>query len=418
MKHFHYQNNELFIEQVSAQQLAADYGTPCYVYSRAALESNFNNFRSAFRNQKHMICYSVKANSNIAVLNLLARLGSGFDIVSVGELERVLKAGGDPGKVVFSGVGKLPHEIEHALTVGIHCFNVESEAELLLINGIAGAKGMRGPVSLRVNPDVDPRTHAYIATGLRENKFGISGERILNTYREAENLEHVEITGVDCHIGSQLTDLEPFQEALETCLEIVDELITDGVSIQHIDLGGGLGVRYQDETPPAIEDYAAVINQMIGHRKLELIFEPGRYITANAGMLLTRINLLKDNEAKHFAVVDAAMNDLLRPSLYNAWQNVIPAIQSSAVPGVYDIVGPVCETGDFLAKERTLAIQSGDLLAIESCGAYGFVMSSNYNSRNRAPEIIVDGQDTHLVRQRETIDMQLALESLLPDQAR
>lgn len=414
MNHFHFQNNELFIEQVPAQQLAADYGTPCYVYSRAALESGFNNFRSAFRNQKHIICYSVKANSNIAVLNLLARLGSGFDVVSVGELERVLRAGGDPGKVVFSGVGKLAHEIERALEVRIRCFNVESEAELLLVNNIAATKGVRAPVSLRVNPDVDPQTHAYIATGLRENKFGISGERILKTYKEAEDLAHVEITGVDFHIGSQLTDLAPFQEALQTCLEIVDKLIADGVSIQHIDMGGGVGVRYKDETPPPIEEYAAVINQMIGHRDLELIFEPGRYIAANAGILLTRVSYLKDNELKHFAVVDAAMNDLLRPSLYGAWHNVIPTTQSNAAPGVYDIVGPVCESGDFLAKERTLAIQSGDLLAIESCGAYGFVMSSNYNSRNRAPEIIVDGQDTHLVRQRETIDMQLALESLLP----
>lgn len=415
MSHFHFQNNELFVEQVSAQQLAADHGTPCYVYSRAALETNYINFQSAFDNQKHLICYSVKSNSNIAVLNLLARLGSGFDIVSVGELERVLRAGGDPGKIVFSGVGKLPHEIQQALEVGIRCFNVESEAELLSINSIAETKGMLAPISLRVNPDVDPQTHAYIATGLRESKFGISGERILETYRKAEDLAHVKIVGVDCHIGSQLTDLEPFQEALETCLEITDTLIADGVSIQHIDMGGGLGVRYRDETPPAIEEYAAAIKQIVGHRDLELIFEPGRYIAANAGILLTRISYLKDNELKHFAVVDAAMNDLLRPSLYNAWQNVIATAQSSQTPAVYDIVGPVCESGDFLAKERSLAIQSGDLLAIESCGAYGFVMSSNYNSRNRAPEIIVDGHDAHVVRQRETIDTQLALESLLPD---
>jgi diaminopimelate decarboxylase len=414
MSHFQFLNNELFIEQVPARQLAADYGTPCYVYSRAGLESNYNIFRSAFRNQKHTICYSVKANSNIAVLNLLARLGSGFDIVSVGELERVLRAGGDPGSVVFSGVGKLAHEIQRALEVGIRCFNVESEAELLLINSIAESKDMLAPVSLRVNPDVDPRTHAYIATGLRENKFGISGDRILKTYREAEDLAHIEIMGVDCHIGSQLTDLAPFQEALDTCLEIVDELIDDGVSVRHIDMGGGLGVRYKDESPPAVEEYAAIINQAIGHRDLELIFEPGRFITANAGLLLTRIIHLKDNELKHFAVVDAAMNDLLRPSLYNAWQNVTPVTQSDITPCVYDIVGPVCESGDYLAKDRSLAIQSGDLLAIESCGAYGFVMSSNYNSRNRAPEIIVDGHDSHLVRQRETIDMQLALESLLP----
>ncbi|MDK1023051.1 MAG: diaminopimelate decarboxylase [Gammaproteobacteria bacterium] len=415
MSHFHFQNNELFVEQVSARQLAADYGTPCYVYSRAALETNYNNFQSAFHNQQHMICYSVKANSNIAVLNLLARLGSGFDIVSGGELERVLRAGGDPGKIVFSGVGKLPDEIQRALEVGIRCFNVESEAELLLIHNIAAAKNMLAPVSLRVNPDVDPQTHAYIATGLRENKFGISGERILETYRVAEDLAHIEIVGVDCHIGSQLTDLGPFQEALKTCLEIVDTLAADGISIQHIDMGGGLGVRYREETPPTIEEYAAAIKQMIGHRNMELIFEPGRYIAANAGILLTRISYLKDNDLKHFAIVDAAMNDLLRPSLYNAWQNVIATVQSNQTPGVYDIVGPVCETSDFLAKERSLAIQSGDLLAIESCGAYGFVMSSNYNSRNRAPEIIVDGHDVYVVRQRETIDMQLALESLLPE---
>jgi diaminopimelate decarboxylase len=415
MSHFHFLNNELFIEQVSARQLAEDYGTPCYVYSRAGLESSYNSFDNAFRNQRHTICYSVKANSNIAVLNLLARLGSGFDIVSGGELERVLRAGGAPGDIVFSGVGKLADEIQRALDVGIRCFNVESEAELLLINNIAESNGVLAPVSLRVNPNVDPQTHPYIATGLRENKFGISGERILNTYKEAEQLANIEIIGVDCHIGSQLTDLGPFQEALETCLEIVEELTADGVSVRHVDMGGGLGVRYRDESPPNIEEYAAIINQLVGDRDLELILEPGRYIAANAGLLLTRISYLKDNELKHFAVVDAAMNDLMRPSLYNAWQNVTPVTRSNGTPRLYDVVGPVCETGDFLAKDRSLAIKSGDLLAIESCGAYGFVMSSNYNSRNRAPEIIVDGHETHLARQRETIDMQLALESLLPE---
>jgi diaminopimelate decarboxylase len=415
MNHFHFQNNELFVEQVAAQKLAAEYGTPCYVYSRAAFATNYNNFQRAFQDKKHVICYSVKANSNIAVLNLLARLGSGFDIVSVGELERVLRAGGDPAKVVFSGVGKLPHEILRALHAGIKCFNVESEAELLQIHSIAEAEGIVAPVSLRVNPDVDPKTHEYIATGLRENKFGISGKRIMHTYREAEQLPFLRVIGVDCHIGSQLTELEPFQEALQTCLEIVDDLTSEGIAIQHIDMGGGLGVRYNDETPPEIDEYAAIVKQLLGHRDLELIFEPGRYIAANAGILLTRISYLKDNEHKHFAVVDAAMNDLLRPSLYSAWQNVLPVKQVSGNATVYDVVGPICETGDFLAKERSMRIKSGELLAIESCGAYGFVMSSNYNSRNRAAEVIVDGEQSHLVRQRETIEPQLALESLLPD---
>ncbi len=418
MNYFHFQNGELYAEQVSVQQLAAEYGTPCYVYSRGALEANYTSFQHAFRNQKHMICYSVKANSNLAIINLLARMGSGFDIVSIGELERVLRAGGDPDTVVFSGVGKLPEEIQRALDVGIRCFNVESTAELLLIQEIAESNNVLAPVSLRVNPDVDPQTHAYIATGLRENKFGISGEQILETYRLAESLSHIEITGIDCHIGSQLTDLEPFQEALQTCLEIIDELVADGISIQHIDMGGGLGVRYKDESPPSIEEYASVIRQMIGDRELDLIFEPGRYIVADTGILLTRVRYIKDNDLKHFAVVDAAMNDLLRPSLYDAWQNVIAAVQSDEAAGLYDIVGPVCETGDFLAKQRSLAIGTGDLLAIESCGAYGFVMSSNYNSRNRAAEIIVDGHNTFQVRKRETIDLQLALETLLPDSPR
>jgi diaminopimelate decarboxylase len=415
MNDFHYQNNELYVEQVAVASIARDYGTPTYIYSRAAIESNYKQFDEAFSNRDHLICYSVKANSNIAVLDLLARLGAGFDIVSIGELERVLKAGGAADKTVFSGVGKLPGEIQKALEVGIRCFNVESLSELLVLNDIAQEMGVIAPVSLRVNPDVDPGTHEYIATGLRENKFGISSDHVLETYLRAAELAHINITGVDCHIGSQLVELGPFQEALQTCLELVDDLSTKGIHINHIDLGGGLGVRYKDEKPPHIEEYAAMVGQMLGSRNIEVIFEPGRSIVANAGILLTRVCYLKDNEQKHFAIVDAAMNDLLRPSLYNAWQSIIPVSKSEAEQRNYDIVGPVCETGDFLGKDRLMAIDEGDLLAVHSCGAYGFVMSSNYNSRNRAAEILVDGSRVYLIRKRETIEQQMQLESLLPD---
>ncbi len=414
MSHFRYQKGEYYVEQLPVAALAEKYGTPSYVYSRATLEENFKQFDQAFINRKHLICYSVKANSNLGVLNLLSRLGAGFDIVSVGELERVLRAGGDPGKTVFSGVGKLAPEIQRALEVGIRCFNVESASELQKINSIASQMGVVAPVSLRVNPDVDPRTHAYIATGLKENKFGIPAEMVMETYLQAAELPHIRIMGVDCHIGSQLTDLAPFQEALQTCLMLVDDLKQQGIPIDHIDLGGGLGVRYHEEQPPHIEEYAAMIGQMLGAREIEIIFEPGRSIVASAGILLTRVCYLKNNTDKNFAVVDAAMNDLVRPSLYNAWQNIIAASSSVEEPRIFDVVGPVCESGDFLGKNRKLAVSEGELLVIETCGAYGFVMSSNYNSRNRAPEILVDGDQSYEIRKRETIDQQLQLESVLP----
>jgi diaminopimelate decarboxylase len=414
MSHFHYQDDEFFVEQLPVAALADKYGTPSYIYSRASLEDNFRQFDQAFVNRKHLICYSVKANSNIAILNILARLGAGFDIVSVGELERVLKAGGDPRKIVFSGVGKLAPEIRRALETGIRCFNVESISELSLLNTIAGQVGVVAPVSLRVNPDVDARTHEYIATGLRENKFGIPAEMVMETYLRAASLPHIQVTGVDCHIGSQLIELEPFQEALQTCLMLVDDLKHQGIPIEHIDLGGGLGVRYKGEQPPHVEEYAAMVGQMLGTREMELIFEPGRSIVASAGILLTRVCYLKNNTDKHFAIVDAAMNDLVRPSLYNAWQNIIPVRKNPGEAQIYDVVGPVCESGDFLGKNRDLSISEGDLLVVETCGAYGFVMSSNYNSRNRVPEILVDGSESYEIRKRETIEQQMQLESLVP----
>lgn len=415
MSQFEYRDNSLHAEQVAVSAIAAAVGTPCYVYSRAALEAHWQAFDSAFGSHPHLICYAVKANSNLAVLNVLAKLGAGFDIVSQGELERVLRAGGDPAKVVFSGVGKLRGEMVRALEVGVHCFNVESEAELDILNEVAGELNKVAAVSLRVNPDVDAQTHPYISTGLKQNKFGIDIDRALAVYQHAAALPNLKITGIDCHIGSQLTTVTPFLDALDKVLERIDQLAAQGIHIEHLDIGGGLGVRYRDETPPTPQDYVGKLLEKLGDRKLKILMEPGRAIAANAGILVTQVQLLKSTEVKHFAVIDAAMNDLIRPSLYSAWQNIIAVTPNEkAEKQTYDIVGPVCETGDFLGKDRELAIAPGDLLAVCSAGAYGFVMSSNYNTRNRAAEIMVDGDHFHIVRRRETYDDQLGLESLVP----
>ena len=415
MDHFNYQNGELFAEQVPLQQIAERYGTPCYVYSRATLERHWHAFDNALGDQPHLICFAVKANSNLGLLNLLARLGSGFDIVSVGELERVLAAGGDADKVLFSGVGKREDEMRRALEVGIRCFNVESVPELERLNRVAADMGRQAPVSLRVNPDVDARTHPYISTGLKENKFGIDINAAAEVYRQAAQMSHIDIRGVDCHIGSQLTELSPFLDALDRVLMLVDRLVEDGIRIEHLDLGGGLGIRYTDENPPEPAAYAAALAQRLAGRELEILLEPGRAIAGNAGVLLTQVEFLKSTEQKQFAIVDAAMNDLLRPSLYQAHQEIVPLRQNSeGTPGCYDLVGPVCETGDFIGKGRELSLSPGDLLAVRSSGAYGFTMSSNYNSRPRVAEVIVDGDQAHLVRRRETIEELYRGESLLP----
>jgi diaminopimelate decarboxylase len=416
MDSFTYRNGQLHAESVPLAEIAERFGTPVYVYSRAALAQQFHAYDHAFGNVPHLICYAVKANSNLSVLNVLARLGAGFDIVSQGELERVLAAGGEPSRVVFSGVGKQIPEMQRALEVGVHCFNVESEAELYRLNEVALAMGRCAPVSLRVNPDVDAQTHPYISTGLRDNKFGIAFDQAVRVYQVADTLPGVRIVGIDCHIGSQLTDVAPFLDALERVLGLIDTLAESGIAIGHLDLGGGLGVRYRSETPPMPGDYIAKVLQRLGARGLKVIMEPGRSIVANAGILLTRVEFLKGHEGKHFAIVDAAMNDLLRPALYSAWMDIVSVCPRQDVPEqVYDVVGPVCETGDFLGKERSLAIMAGDLLAIRSAGAYGFSMSSNYNSRNRAVELLVDGEQVHLARRRETFAEQFALEQVLPD---
>jgi len=415
MDYFNYQQSLLFAEDVSIAELAERYGTPCYIYSRATLERHWHAFNDAFGDYPHKICYAVKANSNIAVLNLLSRLGSGFDIVSIGELERVLAAGGDPGKVVFSGVGKQAHEIQRALEVGIHCFNVESIPELARINAVAKTLGVLAPVSLRINPDVDPETHPYISTGLKENKFGIGFDQALEAYQQADAFDGLKVVGIDCHIGSQLTQLQPFLDALDRVLSLYEQLSKEGIQIKHLDIGGGLGVRYDDETPPEPAQYAMAVLEKIRPTGLELIMEPGRAIAANAGILVTQVEFLKEGEDRHFAIVDAAMNDLLRPSLYQAWQAIVPVERRPEHNStVYDVVGPVCETGDYLGKDRQLAIEPGDLLAVRSAGAYGFTMSSNYNSRNRPAEVMVDKNKHYLVKKRETITEQLAGESLLP----
>ena len=404
MDHFEYRDGALYAEHVPLADIAAQFGTPCYVYSRATLERHWRAFDRAFGEQPHLVCYAVKANSNLALLNLMARLGSGFDIVSVGELERVLAAGGDPGKIVFSGVGKREDELRRALEVGIRCFNVEVPGELDRLNRLAGELGRTAPVSLRVNPDVDARTHPYISTGLRENKFGIDIEEARACYRRAADLPHLAVVGIDCHIGSQLTETTPFIDALDRVLHLAGQLREDGIAIHHLDIGGGLGIRYRDEQPPEPDEYAAALSERLRGTDYEILMEPGRAIVGNAGILLTRVEYLKSNRIKHFAIVDAAMNDLIRPALYEAWQAILPVQPSDQHPTrCYDIVGPVCETGDFLGKDRELALAEGDLLAVRSAGAYGFSMASNYNSRPRPAEVMVDGDQARLVRKREDL---------------
>ncbi|MES1945494.1 diaminopimelate decarboxylase [Salinisphaera sp. PC39] len=403
MDHFRYRGPDLHAEDVPLADIAARFGTPCYVYSAATIRRHFQVFREALAPQPHLICYAVKANSNLGVLGLLADLGAGFDIVSVGELERVLAAGGDPGKVVFSGVGKRADEMARALEVGIRCFNVESERELAHLDAVAERLGRKAPVSLRVNPDVDAKTHPYIATGLKDNKFGIDIARAEAVYAEAHEYPNLEVVGVDCHIGSQLTSTSPFEDAVTRVLALVDRLAERGIRIRHLDVGGGLGIPYRDETPPAPADYARAIRTLVADRDLELVVEPGRVIVGNAGVLLTRVELLKPGPYKNFAIVDAAMNDLLRPALYDAWQAIVPVRDAGGETRVWDVVGPVCETGDFLGRDRDLALAEGDLLAVRSAGAYGFVMASNYNSRPRPPEVMVDGTAAHEVRARETL---------------
>jgi diaminopimelate decarboxylase len=420
MNPLNYRDARLHLDGVALADVAERFGTPCYVYSRAHIESQWCAFDEAFGGRDHLVCYAVKANSNLAVLQLLARLGSGFDIVSVGELERVLAAGGDPGKVVFSGVGKGVHEIERALAVGIHCFNVESEAELARLNEVAGRIGRQAPVSLRINPDVDARTHPYISTGLKDNKFGIPMAAARQAYRAATQLPHLRVTGVDCHIGSQLTELAPFEDSVARVLALVDELAADGIALQHLDFGGGLGIRYRDEQPPLPQAYVAALLRRLdargpAYRRLRVLIEPGRAIVGNAGVLLTRVQYLKHSEHKNFVIVDAAMNDLMRPALYDAWQEIVPVVRRAAPARTYDVVGPVCETGDFLGHDRALAIEAGDLLAVCSAGAYGSSMSSNYNTRPRAPEVLVDGSRVHEVRRRETVAELLRAESLLSE---
>jgi diaminopimelate decarboxylase len=417
MDYFNERSGRLHAEEIPLTALAEAHGTPLYVYSKATLERHYRAFDQAFEGIEHLICYAVKANSNLAVLHVLARLGSGFDIVSAGELERVLRAGGDPSRVVFSGVGKREDELRRALEVGIRCFNVEVPDELDILNRLAKELGVRAPVSLRVNPDVDAKTHPYISTGLRENKFGIPMEAAFVEYlRAKKTLPHLEIVGIDCHIGSQLTKIDPFLDAFDRLLGMVDRLAAEGIVLGHIDIGGGLGIRYNEECPPEPAEYAAAVMERLKGRKVSLFMEPGRAIVGNAGVLLTRVLYLKSNGEKHFAVVDAAMNDLIRPSLYQAWQAILPVeVPTAKATRSYDIVGPVCETGDFLGKDRELAIAPGDLLAVRSAGAYGFTMSSNYNSRPRAAEILVDGDRAHVVRQRETLEGLFALESILPE---
>ena len=418
MDYFNYKGNQLFAEDISLDSIATQYGTPCYVYSRATIERHWKAFDSALGKHPHLICYAVKANSNIGVLNVMARLGSGFDIVSIGELERVLRAGGDPAKVVFSGVGKREDEMQRALELGIYCFNVESLGELQRLNTVAQRMELIAPVSLRVNPDVDAETHPYISTGLKENKFGIDINLVRDVYGTAKSLPNINPIGIDCHIGSQLTRLSPFLDALDRVLSLAAKLHKDGIKIRHLDLGGGLGIRYENEEPPLPSDYAEAVLEKLAATDFEIILEPGRAIIGNAGVLLTKVEYLKHNDEHHFAIVDAAMNDNMRPALYKAWQEIIPADKNeSGISDTYDIVGPVCETGDFLGKDRKLSLSPGDLLAMRSAGAYGFSMSSNYNSRPRAAEVMVDGEKATLVRPRETLEQLMAGEVTLVDDA-
>ena len=414
MDFFQYKNEQLYVEDLPVKQLAEEFGTPLYIYSRATLERHWHAFDSALGKHPHLICYAVKANSNIGILNVMAKLGSGFDIVSQGELERVLAAGGDASKVVFSGVAKSRAEIMRALEVGIRCFNVESVAELHHINQIAGEMGKIAPISLRVNPDVDAHTHPYISTGLKENKFGVSVDEAREVYKLAATLPHVKITGMDCHIGSQLTELQPFLDATDRLIRLIEQLQEDGITLKHLDLGGGLGVTYTDETPPHPSDYAAaLLNKLKGYENLEIILEPGRAIAANAGILVAKVQYLKSNESRNFAITDTGMNDMIRPALYEAYMNIIEIDRTlEREKAIYDVVGPVCETSDFLGKQRELAIAEGDYIAQRSAGAYGASMSSNYNSRPRTAEVLVDGDKAHLIRRRESLSELWALESI------
>ena len=419
MNAFARRDGALLVDDLPLEALAQRFGTPLYVYSAAAISARYRAFDSAFAAHPHRICYAVKANSSLGILQLLAGLGAGFDIVSGGELERVLRAGGAPGSVVFSGVGKSRAEIDRALAVEIGCFNVESAAELERLEEAASAAGRVAPVSIRVNPDVDAATHPYISTGLKENKFGVSAPRARELYARAARSDALRITGIDCHIGSQLTRLGPFEDALRRVLELVDVLAADGIELEHLDLGGGLGVRYSDEAPPSAEAYAAALLEVLGGRPQTLVFEPGRWLVGEAGVLLTRVEYEKDNEGRHFLVVDAAMNDLLRPALYQSWHDIEPVTERrERVERLVDVVGPVCESADFLGKQRPIAAAAGDLLAVRSAGAYGFGMASNYNSRNRAAEVLVVDGAAHEIRRRETLDDQLAPERLLPGPVR
>ena len=416
MDFFQYKNNQLMAENLPVKQLAEQFGTPLYVYSRATLERHWHAFNNAFGEHPHLVCFAVKSNPNIAILNVMAKLGSGFDIVSQGELERVLAAGGDAGRVVFSGVAKSHQEIARALEVNIRCFNVESEAELLRINQIAGEMGKIAPISLRVNPDVDAHTHPYISTGLKENKFGVSVEQAREVYKLAATLPNIKIVGMDCHIGSQLTELQPFLDAVDRLIVLMEQLKQDDITLKHLDLGGGLGVTYTDETPPHPTEYAkALWEKLNAFSELEIIVEPGRAITANAGILVTKVEYLKSNESRNFAIVDAGMNDMIRPALYQAYMNILEIDRTLArEEKIYDVVGPICETSDFLGKQRKLAIAQGDYLAQRSAGAYGASMSSNYNSRPRTAEVMVDGDKAYLIRRREALNELWQLESLLP----
>ena len=415
MSPFQLKNGELHAEDVSLTQIAAQFGTPCYVYSRAALTAAFRRFDAGFAGHDHLVCYAVKANPNLAILNLFAKLGAGFDIVSGGELARVLAAGGDPGKVVFSGVGKTAAEMRAALQAGIFCFNVESAAELERLNTVAGELGKRAPVSLRVNPNVDAKTHPYISTGLKNNKFGVAYEEALALYQRAAAMPNIDIHGVDCHIGSQLTELSPFMDALDRVLALVEQMENAGIHLRHLDIGGGIGIRYADETPPDFADYSRAILDKLAGRNVKLVMEPGRALVGNAGLLLTTVEYLKHGESKNFAIVDAAMNDMMRPALYDAWHDILPVQPRPGAAQVYEIVGPVCESGDFLGHDRDLALQPGDLLAILSAGAYGMSMSSNYNTRPRVAEVMVDGGKLHLVRERETLPQLFAIEHVISD---
>lgn len=414
MTYFGYQDSELYAEGVPLGSIAEQQGTPCFVYSRAALTDAYRAFDAAFKGRDHLVCYAVKANSNLAVLNVLARLGSGFDIVSGGELQRVLAAGGEPRKIVFSGVGKSAEEMHRALRADILCFNVESESELIRLDRVAAELGKAAPVSLRVNPDVDPGTHPYIATGLKEEKFGVPYRDAPSLYRAAAKLPHLKITGVGCHIGSQVTETSPFVAALEKILALADRLEAEGIPVSHFDVGGGLGICYKDETPPAVTEYAQALVDRLGKRPQKLLLEPGRALMGNAGLLLTRVEYLKRGEDRNFAVVDAAMNDLIRPALYAAYHDILPVRNSGGRAHRYQIVGPVCESSDFLGRDRMLALAEGDLLAVMSAGAYGMSMSSNYNSRPRAAEVMVDGAASYLIRERETVAELMAREILLP----